>query len=415
MTRRVVITGLGAVTPVGIGVEKMWTSLVNGRSGIARITQFDPSPFSVQIAGEVKGFNPADYFDGKELRRMDRCVQFAVAAAQEAVADAGLNIDDSNATEIGVIIGSAAGGIKTMLEQQKVLDERGPSRVSPFFLPMMLADTPSGQVAISLGIKGPNMAVVSACATGGHAIGEAAETIKRGDASVIIAGGTEAALLPLTLAGFIVMRALASNNEQPEKACRPFDATRQGFVMSEGSAILVLESLDQALERGAKVYAEVIGYGSSADAFHLAAPAENGDGTVRSMQMGIKKADIRPEDIQYVNAHGTGTPLNDRFETMALKRVFGDYAYRLAISSTKSMTGHLMGSAGAIEAMACVLAIRDRVIPPTVNLEHPDPECDLDYVPNVAREARIDIALSNSMGLGGHNSCVILRKYSNGK
>ena len=415
MVTRVVITGLGAVSPVGVGVEKMWASLVGGCSGIARITQFDPSPFSVQIAGEVKDFNPTDYFDAKEARRMDRCVQFVVVAAREAIADAGLGIDDSNATEIGVVVGTAAGGIRTMLEQQKILEERGPGRVSPFFLPMMLADTPSGQVAISLGIKGPNMAVVSACATGGHAIGEGAETIRRGDAKVIIAGGTESAVLPLTLSGFIVMRALASDNERPEKACRPFDITRQGFVMSEGAGIMVLESLDHALERHAKIYAEVIGYGSSSDAFHMAAPAEDGAGTVRAMRMGLKKAGVRPDEIQYMNAHGTGTPLNDKLETMAIKRVFEDHAGRLLISSTKSMTGHMMGAAGAIEAMSCVLSMKDDVIAPTINLEHPDPECDLDYVPNVAREAKVDVALSNSMGLGGHNSCVIIRSYANGR
>ncbi len=415
METRVVVTGLGAITPLGNNVETTWASLLEGRSGITRITQFDPSPFSVQIAGEVKDFNPADYFEPKEARRMDRCVQFAVAAAREAIADAGLEIDSANAEDIGVIIGSAAGGIRTMLEQQKIMDDRGPGRVSPFFLPMMLADTPSGQVAISLGAKGPNMAVVSACATGGNAIGEAAETIRRGDAPIVITGGTDSAVLPLTLAGFIIMRALADDNEHPQKACRPFDARRAGFVMSEGATILVLENIEHAKARGAKIYAEVIGYGCAADAFHLAAPAENGEGTVRAMRMALRKAEIDPSEVSYINTHGTGTPLNDKFETLAIKRVFGEHAYKLLVSSTKSELGHMMGAAGAVEALACILSIRDNVIPPTINYENPDPECDLDCCPNHARPAKIDVALSNSMGLGGHNSCIILRRFANGK
>lgn len=405
---------MGAITPIGNNVETTWTALLEGQSGVARITQFDPSAFSVQVAGEVKGFNPTDYFEPKEARRMDRCVQFAVAAAQEAINDAGLKIEEANAEEIGVIIGSAAGGLRTMLEQQKILEDRGPGRVSPFFLPMMLTDTPSGQVAISLGAKGPNMAVVSACATGGSAIGEATETIKRGDAPVVITGGTDAAILPLTLAGFIIMRALAEDNANPQKACRPFDATRNGFVMSEGTAMLVLESVEHAKARGAKIYAEVIGYGSAADAFHLAAPAENGDGPYRAMRMALRKAGIDASEVDYINAHGTGTPLNDKLETIAIKRVFGEHAYKLAVSSTKSELGHMMGAAGAVEAMACILAMRDGVIPPTINYENPDPDCDLDYCPNRARRAHIETALSNSMGLGGHNSCIILRRYANG-
>lgn len=412
---RVVVTGLGAVTPVGNNVPTMWASLLEGKSGVARITSFDPSMLSVQIAGEVKGFNPAEHFEGKESRRMDRCVQFAVVAAREAIKDANITIDDTNADDIGVVFGSAAGGIRTMLEQQKVLEERGPGRVSPFFLPMMLADTPSGQIAISLGVRGPNMAVVSACATGGHAIGEAAETIKRGDARIVITGGTDSAILPLTVAGFIVMRALATDNDTPEQACRPFDITRQGFVMSEGAGVLILEDLEHARARGAKIYAEVIGYGSSADAFHLAAPAENAEGTIRAITMALRKAGIDQTEIDYINAHGTGTPLNDRLETFAIKRVFGEHAYRLKVSSSKSMTGHMMGAAGAIEAMVCILAMRDQIIPPTINLRHPDPDCDLDYVPNEARPAKIRMALSNSMGLGGHNSCIILHNWLNGR
>ncbi|MCL4459132.1 MAG: beta-ketoacyl-ACP synthase II [Chloroflexi bacterium] len=411
MATRVVVTGLGAVTPVGDDVEQTWAALINGKSGVARITLFDPSPFSVQIAGEVKGFDPTNYIEPKEARRMDRCVQFAVVATQEALKDAGLTIDPSNSENIGVIIGTAVGGIRTLLEQQKVLEERGPTRVSPFFLPMMIPDTPAGQVAISMGIKGPNLAVVSACATGGNAIGEATELIKRGDADVVVTGGTDAALVPLVLAGFIVMRALAADNDAPETASRPFDLTRSGFVMSEGATILILERLEHARAREARIYAEVIGYGSTADAYHLAAPAERGEGAARAMQMALRKAGIRPEEVDYINAHGTSTPLNDKLETVAIKTIFGEHAYRLAVSSTKSMVGHMMGAAGAVEGMACVLAIRDQIIPPTMNYRNPDPECDLDYVPNVARPAKINVALSNSMGLGGHNSCVIFRKF----
>ncbi|MCL5959368.1 MAG: beta-ketoacyl-ACP synthase II [Chloroflexi bacterium] len=410
---RVVITGLGAITPVGNDVPTMWTSLLEGQSGITRITQFDSSTLSVQIAGEVKGYRPGDHFEPKEARRMDRCVQFAVVAAREAMRDAGISVTEENAEEIGVIFGSAAGGIRTMLEQQKVLEEKGPNRVNPFFLPMMLADTPSGQIGISIGVRGPNMAVVSACATGGHAIGEAAETIKRGDAKVVIAGGTDSAVLPLTVAGFIVMRALATDNDAPERACKPFDIDRQGFVMSEGAGVLVLEDLEHAQARGARIYAEVIGYGSSADAFHLAAPPENAEGTIRSMSMAVRKSGLEPDRIDYINAHGTGTPLNDRLETFAIKRVFGDHARRLMVSSTKSMMGHMMGASGAVEAMVCALALRDQVVPPTINLVNPDPECDLDYVPHRSRSSRIRYALSNSMGLGGHNSCIILASFPN--
>ncbi|MBI2953020.1 MAG: beta-ketoacyl-ACP synthase II [Chloroflexi bacterium] len=415
METRVVVTGLGAITPLGNSVETTWTSLVEGQSGITHITQFDSSPFSVQIAGEVKGFNPVDHFEPKEARRMDRCVQFAVVAAREAIEDAGLEINATNAEQIGVVIGSAAGGIRTMLEQQKIMDDRGPGRVSPFFLPMMLADTPAGQVAISLGAKGPNMAVVSACATGGNAIGEAAEMIKRGDTPIVITGGTDSAVLPLTLAGFIVMRALADDNDNPTKACRPFDARRNGFVMSEGATILVLEDKDHAKARGARIYAELVGYGSAADAFHLAAPAENGEGTVRAIRMALRKAGLDASEVDYINAHGTGTPLNDKFETLAIKRVFGDHAYKLLVNSIKSELGHMMGAAGAVEAMACVLALRDGIVPPTINYENADPECDLDYCVNRPRAAAINVALSNSMGLGGHNSCIILRKYLNGR
>ncbi len=412
MRKRVVVTGLGAVTPLGNDVASTWDGLIAGRSGIDRIALFDPSPLAVQIDGEVKGFDPLQYVDRKDLRRMDRNVQFAVAAARQAVDDARLCINGHNAESIGVIIGSAIGGIKTMLDQQKVYDERGATRVSPFFLQNLIPDTASGQVAIYLGAKGPNMAVVSACATGGHALGEAAETIRRGDADVVIAGGTEAAIVPLVVAGFTVMRALATGDESPQTACRPFDKTRQGFVMAEGSAVFVLEDLEHAERRNARIYAELIGYGSSNDAFDLAAPAENGEGMARAIRMALRKANLCPEHVDYINAHGTGTPLNDKFETAAVKSVFGEHAYRLAMTSTKSMTGHMMGAAGAVEAMACVLTIAQGIIPPTINYRYPDPDCDLDYVPNQARRAQVHVAMSDSMGLGGHNSCVIFRSYN---
>lgn len=411
MRRRVVVTGLGAVTPLGNDVASTWDGLIAGRSGIDRITLFDPSNLTVQIDGEVKGFDPLQYVERKDLRRMDRNVQFAVAAARQAVEDAHLCINRSNAESVGVIIGSAIGGIKTMLDQQRVLDERGATRVSPFFLQNLIPDTASGQVAIYLGAKGPNMAVVSACATGGHALGEAAETIRRGDADVVIAGGTEAAIVPLVVAGFTVMRALATGDESPQTACRPFDRTRQGFVMAEGAGIFVLEELEHARRRDARIYAELIGYGSSNDAFDLAAPAEDGEGMARAIRMALRKANLCPDQVDYVNAHGTGTPLNDKLETAAVKSVFGEHAYRLAMTSTKSMTGHMMGAAGAVEAMACVLTIAQGIIPPTINYRYPDPDCDLDYVPNHARRAQVEVAMSDSMGLGGHNSCLIFRSY----
>lgn len=411
MRKRVVVTGLGAVTPLGNDVESTWSGLVAGRSGVARITLFDPSPFSVQIFGEVKGFDPLRYVDAKEARRMDRNVQFAVAAAREALDDAGVTIDAGNRDETGVIVGTAIGGIKTLLDNQHVFDERGPNRLSPHFLQNLIPDTASGQVAISTGARGPNMAIVSACATGGHALGEAAETIRRGDARMMIAGGTEACLVPVVLAGFIIMRILAADDGDPTKACRPFDLMRQGFVMAEGSCMMILEDLDHALSRGAKIYAELVGYGSTNDAYHLAAPSEGGEGLVRAMDVALRKAGLRPEEVDYVNAHGTGTQVGDKYETQALKTVFGDHAYKLAVTSTKSMTGHMMGAAGAVEGLTCVLAVKHSIIPPTINYEHPDPDCDLDYVPNVARPAPVRVAMSNSMGLGGHNSSVVFRRY----
>ena len=406
----VVVTGLGALTPVGNDVPTTWAALLEGRSGINRITRFDPSPFETQIAGEVKGFDPQEHFDRKEARRLDRFVQFAVVATRQALEDARLTINADNADRIGVVIGTAVGGIETLLTEFEKLQARGPRRLSPFFLPMMIPDTAPGQVAISCGAKGPNMAIVSACATGSNAIGEAAEMIRRGDADAIISGGSEASLLPIIFAGFNVMGVLSTRNDEPERACRPFDATRDGLAMSEGASILILESLEHATRRGVRIYGEIIGYGTTADAADMAAPAEGGEGMARAMSLALQQAGIRPEEVGYINAHGTGTALNDVSETAAIKAVFGKHAYSLAVSSTKSMMGHLMGAAGAVEAIACLKALQDQIIPATINYQHPDPQCDLDYVPNEARPCQLRVVMSNSMGLGGHNACLIFRK-----
>jgi beta-ketoacyl-acyl-carrier-protein synthase II len=406
--KRVVVTGVGAVTPVGLDAPSTWAAMLEGQSGVGRITLFDASEYPVQIAGEVKGFDATGRVEPKELRRMDRYVQFGVIAAQEAFADAGLTTNGL-LNEIGVVFGSAAGGLGVLLEQQRVLQERGIRRVSPTFLQNMLTDSASGHIAIALGLRGPNMAVVSACATGSGAVGEAFETIRRGDADAVVAGGAEAPLVPVVYAGFCAMRALAQH-EDPTQASRPFDLDRNGFVISEGAGALLLEELEHARQRGARIYAEVIGYGSSNDAFDMAAPAE-GEGAYLTMNRALRKAEIEPERVDYINAHGTGTPLNDRFETDAIRRVFGTHAGRLAVSSTKSMTGHMMGASGAVEAVVCALTIRDQVIAPTINLRTPDPECDLDYVPGQARRAEVRVALSNSFGLGGHNASVILSRY----
>jgi len=421
--RRVVITGYGIVSPIGIGAEATWDALVAGRSGIDRITLFDTEPFDVDVAGEVKGFDATEYMDAKDVRRHDRSTHFAVAASGEALRHAGLLGDDGrvsgdvNADRFGMVFGSGIGGIGLLIEGQITLMEKGPRRVSPFMLPHMLPDSPSGKVAIDYGLRGPNMAVVSACATGGHAIGEAMEAIVRGQSDLMLGAGTEAPLLPLAYAGFGQMRALGTPKDpdtgeySPPMASRPFDATRDGFVVAEGSAVLVLEELQHALARGARPIAEVIGYGSSADAFDMAAPADRGEGNQRAMRAALDRAGIGPEAVDYINAHGTSTPLNDRFETMAIRAVFGEHADRLAVSSSKSMTGHAMGAAGAIEAFVCVKTIESGCIPPTINYRHPDPELTLDYVPNEARAADVRVALSNSMGLGGHNSTVIVRRF----
>jgi 3-oxoacyl-[acyl-carrier-protein] synthase II len=404
--RRVVITGLGAVTPIGNDAPSTWDAAVSGRSGVDWIQSFDASPFPVRIAAEVKGFDPTGTVSPKDARRLERNVLLAVAAAKEAWEDAG--IDGFDPARTGVILGSAIGGVLGVLAQDEVLRMRGPDRLSPHFLPAVLVDTASGQIAIELGIRGPNFAPVSACATGSHAVGEGAETIRRGDADMILAGGTEAAMHPVILGGFCAMRGLVAEEEDPTRASRPFDATRAGFVMGEGACVLILEELERAKARGATVYAEVLGYGASNDAHHLAQPDPESIGVSEMIRSALERTGVAPERVGYINAHGTSTPLGDLAETRAIRDVFGDHAYRLAVSSTKSVTGHCFGAAGAVEAMMCALALRHGVLPPTINYLHPDPECDLDYVPNEARRVEVDVALSNAMGLGGHNGCVLL-------
>jgi 3-oxoacyl-[acyl-carrier-protein] synthase II len=404
--RRVAITGLGAVTPLGLDAPSTWEAAVAGRSGVDWIKAFDASGFPVRIAAEVTGFDPSTVAPAKEARRMDRNVLLAVAAATEAWEDAGLEGVDP--ARVGILVGSAIGGIATIAEQHAIFQERGADRVSPFFIPSVLPDTASGQIAIQLGLTGPNYAPVSACATGSTAIGEAAEVIRRGQADVVLAGGTEAAVTPLILAGFCAMRGLVAEEVDPTLASRPFDATRAGFVMGEGACVHVLEDLEAARARGATIYAEVLGYGASNDAHHLAQPEPEATGVAAMIGAALDRAGIAPERVGYVNAHGTSTPLGDLAETRALKQVFGEHAYRLAVSSTKSVTGHCFGAAGAVEAMMCALALRHGILPPTINYRTPDPECDLDYVPNEARQVEVDVALSNAMGLGGHNACVLL-------
>src|ERR671912_1753407 len=409
--RRVVITGMGTVSPLGLDTPSTWSAALAGESGIDFIQSFDASEFPVRVAAEVKGFEPPDLVSPKEARRLDRNVLLAVEAGRQALEDAGL---DSHyvPSRVGIAFGSAIGGFLGIMEQHEVLQERGPTRVSPHFLPSVLVDSASGQLAISLGLKGPNYAPVSACATGSHAVGEGAEIIRRGDADAMLAGGTEACMHPLILAGFCAMRGLAAEEEHPPRASRPFDATRDGFVMGEGSSTLVLEELEQARARGARVYAEVLGYGASNDAHHMAQPEPEAIGVSDMMRSALRRADVDPKRVGYINAHGTSTPLGDLAETRAIKQVFGEHAYDLAVSSTKSVTGHCFGAAGAVEAMMCVLALHHGVLPPTANYEHPDPECDLDYVPNESRKAQVDVALSNAMGLGGHNACVLLARYA---
>jgi 3-oxoacyl-[acyl-carrier-protein] synthase II len=405
--RRAVVTGLGAVTPVGNDARTTWESAVNGHSGIDFIQAFDPSDFPVRVAAEVKDFDPSGVASPKEVRKLERNVLLALAAGTEAVVDAGLD-SVYEPERVGILFGTAIGGFMGIIEQHDVFRDRGPDRISPTFLPSVLVDTASGQLAISLGFRGPNYAPVSACATGSTSVGEAAEIVKRGDADAILAGGAEGCVHPMILAGFCAMRGLAVEDEYPPRASRPFDATRAGFVIGEGACVLVIEELEAARKRGARIYAEVLGYGASNDAHHIAQPEPEATGVAKMMRAALDRAGIEPDRVDYINAHGTSTPLGDAAETKAIKDVFGPHAYELAVSSTKSVMGHTFGAAGAIEAMMCVLAVSEGVIPPTINYEHPDPACDLDYVPNKARETRVDIALSNAMGLGGHNACVLI-------
>ncbi len=409
MSNRVVVTGIGMVTPLGLDTPSTWAKLINGESGVDVITQYDPAITETKIAAEVKGFDPAQYIDRKEARHMDRFVQLAVVSAMQAVKHAQLK--DVASEEVGVVVGVGLGGIGTLLSQQKVLLERGADRVSPFLIPMMIPDMASGQVSIMLGAKGPNFAVSSACSSGSDAIGESYEIIKRGQAVTMITGGAEAVITPIAIAGFNAARALSTSNAEPKKASRPFDAKRDGFVIGEGAAMLVLESLDHARQRGAVILAEVVGYGATSDAFHVTQPAEGGEGGARAMKAALKSAGMKPSQIDYINAHGTSTPLNDKNETMAIKTVFGSDAYRVPISSTKSMTGHLLGAAGALEAAISILALQNGIIPPTINLTNPDPECDLDYVPNKARQKQLSTVLSNVFGFGGHNSSLIFKRF----
>ena len=412
MTDRVVVTGIGLVTPVGLNSESTWNSLVDGRSGIDYISLFDAEGYESRIAGEVNNFDASAALGRKEAKRLDRFSQFACVAALEALEHANLNMEKEDADRVGVLIGSGVGGIITISDQHKILLKRGPKRVSPFLVPMMLGDMASGQVSMMIGAKGPNFSTVSACATGADSIGEALEMIRRGRADVVIAGGTEAAICEIGVAGFNSCMALSTRNEDPQGASRPFDSDRDGFVLGEGAGLLVLESLEHAEKRGANILAEMSGYGASSDAHHVTQPHPDGEGAARAMKWAIEDAGITPDKVDYINAHGTSTPLNDKYETIAMKRMYGDHAYNLAISSTKSMTGHLLGAAGAIEAAFTVLAIKNDIVPPTINIENPDPECDLNYIPNTAKKQPVNVAMSNSLGFGGHNASLVFERFA---
>ncbi len=409
---RVVVTGIGILCPLGLDIFATWEELIAGKSGIDYITLFDPESFDTKFAGEVKGFEPTDYINRKDARRMDRFAQLAVAASLQAVEKAELQINSMNQDNIGVIVGSGIGGLTTLFEQIGVLLEKGPGRVSPFLAPMMISDMAAAQVSIALGVKGPNLCTTSACSSGSDAIGSAYELIKHGDTQAMIAGGSEAIINPVGIAAFNALKAISTRNSEPKLASRPFDTERDGFVISEGACLLVLENLAHAQKRGANILAEILTYGASADAYHITQPDEDGEGAARAMQTALNKAGLKTTEVDYINAHGTATPLNDKVETMAIKTVFGNNAYHIPISSTKSMMGHLIGGAGAVEAAICIMVIQHGLIPPTINLTHPDPECDLDYVPNVARQAKVTTALSNSFGFGGHNSVLVFRRYS---
>jgi 3-oxoacyl-[acyl-carrier-protein] synthase II len=411
LSRRVVVTGVGLVSPLGVGTGANWDALCAGRNGIGPITHFDPAQFSARIAGEVKDFNPLNFMDKKDVKKMDVFIQFAIAASQFAVEDARLTVSEEIATRVGVFIASGIGGFSTIEREHKALLEGGPRRISPFFIPASIINLAAGQVSIRVGAKGPNSATCTACSASAHAIGDAFEIIRRDEAEVMIAGGSEAAITPMGVGGFAAMRALSTRNDDPAHASRPFDKDRDGFIMGEGSGVVILEELEFARRRGAQIYAELVGYGMSADAYHITAPSEDGDGGVRVMQAALRQAAVQPDQVDYINAHGTSTPYNDKLETLAIKRLFGEHARALAISSTKSMTGHLLGAAGGLEAGITVLAIKHQVIPPTINYETPDPECDLDYVPNTMREAKIAYALSNSFGFGGTNGALLFKRY----
>lgn len=411
MERRVAITGVGWITPLGMDKNEVWQALCQGKSGVGIITAFDITHFDSKIAAEVKNFDPHVYIDKKEAKRMDRFVQFGVSAAALAMKDSGIRMEEENPERIGVIVGSGIGGIQTLETQMKRFFEGGPGRISPFLIPMLINNMVSGQIAIAYKVKGPNFSIVTACASAAHSIGESAEIIKRNEADIIISGGSEAAISPVGFGGFCSMKAMSTRNNDPLRASRPFDKDRDGFVMGEGAGIVILEELTHAKARGAHIYAELVGYGATDDAYHMSAPEPSGDGAARAMSIALKKARIHPSEINYINTHGTSTPLGDKIETQSIKRVFGESAARIAINSTKSMTGHLLGAAGAVEAIICCLAIEQSIIPPTINLDNPDPECDLDYVPNKARKKKVDIALSNSFGFGGHNAVLILKKY----
>jgi 3-oxoacyl-[acyl-carrier-protein] synthase II len=409
--KRVVVTGLGAITPIGNTLAEYWQGLISARNGIGPITLFDASKHDCRIAGEVKGFDPLTYLDRKEAKRMDRFAQFGVSASKQALADAGFVINDLNAEQVGVVLGTGIGGLKVMEEQQEIYLNRGPDRCSPFMVPMMIANMAAGLTAIHTGAKGPNNCTVTACAAGSNAIGDAFRLVQRGYAQAMICGGTEAAVTPLSFAGFCACRAMSTCNDDPTHASRPFDRDRDGFVMGEGAGVLILEELEHALSRGAKIYAEVVGYGMTCDAYHMTNIAPEGEGAARAMSLCLKDANVTPDQVSYINAHGTSTPVNDPNETAAIKTVFGDHAYRLAVSSTKSMTGHLLGGSGGIEAVATVMAIANDQVPPTINLVNPDPACDLDYVPNQSRQQPVEVAMSNSFGFGGHNVTLLFRKY----
>ncbi|NLP37219.1 MAG: beta-ketoacyl-ACP synthase II [Firmicutes bacterium] len=412
MKRRVVITGIGAITPIGIGKREFWQGLEAGKNGVDRVQSFDVSLFPTQIGAEVRNFDPVMFFDKKECRRMDRFVQFALAAAKLAVEDAKLDLSKVEKSRAGVSVGSGIGGIQTIQEQTDVLKEKGPRRVSPFFVPMIIGNMASGYISIEFGFQGPNTTVVTACATGTHSLGEAMRMIQSGTADVMVAGGAEAAFAPIAFAGFCSLRALSTRNEEPARASRPFDVGRDGFVMGEGAGVVILEELGHALKRGADIYAEVVGYGLSGDAYHITAPDPGGKGAALCMTMALQDAQLAPEEVDYINAHGTSTPLNDKIETLAIKQVFGEHAYKLAVSSVKSMIGHLLGAAGSVEAIACALAIKNQIIPPTINYETPDPDCDLNYTPNKAQKHAIKVALSNSFGFGGTNATLILKQFA---